>query len=94
MPRPRRSAPKSNSSAALNNLAQLYGSQGRDVEAELLFKRAIAMLDKTAGLESPENASALNNLAALYPRRLAAIVAKKSCLLNFPTAPRCRIRRR
>jgi len=57
------------SSVALNNLAKLYGSQGRDVEAEPLLKRAIAIPDTTAGLESPENASALNNLAALYPRQ-------------------------
>jgi CHAT domain-containing protein len=55
--------------AALNNLAQLYGSQGRDGEAEPLFKRSIAILEKTAGLDSPEIASALNNLAALYQRQ-------------------------
>ena len=55
--------------AALNNLAQLYGSQGRDAEAEPLFKRAIAILEKTVGLESPEIAAALNNLAALYQRQ-------------------------
>ena len=34
----------------------------------MLFKRAIAILEKTAGLDSPEIASALNNLAALYQR--------------------------
>jgi CHAT domain-containing protein len=55
--------------AALNNLAQLYGSQGRDGEAEPLFKRSIAILEKTVGLDSPEIASALNNLAALYQRQ-------------------------
>src|SRR5882757_3155236 len=54
---------------ALNNLAQIYGSQGRDGEAEPLFKRSIAILEKTAGLDSPEIASALNNLAALYQRQ-------------------------
>lgn len=55
--------------AALNNLAQLYGNQGRDGEAEPLFKRSIAILEKTAGLDSPEIAAALNNLAALYQRQ-------------------------
>lgn len=55
--------------AALNNLAQIYGSQGKDGEAEPLFKRSIAILEKTAGLDSPEIASALNNLAALYQRQ-------------------------
>jgi len=52
--------------AVLNNLAQLYGNQGRDAEAEPMFKRAIAILDKTAGVGSPEIASALNNLAASF----------------------------
>lgn len=55
--------------AALNNLAQVYGSQGRDGEAEPLLKRSIAILEKTAGLDSPEIAAALNNLAALYQRQ-------------------------
>ena len=45
--------------AALNNLAQIYGSQGKDGEAEPLFKRSIAILEKTAGLDSPEIASAI-----------------------------------
>jgi len=55
--------------AALNNLAQVYGSQGRDGEAEPLLKRSIAILEKTVGLDSPEIAAALNNLAALYQRQ-------------------------
>ncbi len=55
--------------AALNNLAQLYGSQGRDAEAEPIFKRSIAILEKTAGPESPDIAATLNNLAALYQRQ-------------------------
>jgi CHAT domain-containing protein len=55
--------------AALNNLAQLYGSQGRDAEAEPIFKRSIAILEKTIGTASPEIAAALNNLAALYQRQ-------------------------
>ncbi|MBR1193450.1 tetratricopeptide repeat protein [Bradyrhizobium sp. AUGA SZCCT0160] len=55
--------------AALNNLAQLYGSQGRDADAEPLSRRAIAILEKTTGAGSPEIAAALNNLAALYQRQ-------------------------
>jgi tetratricopeptide (TPR) repeat protein len=55
--------------AALNNLAQVYRSQGRDGEAEPLLKRAIAILEKTVGLDSPEIAAALSNLAALYQRQ-------------------------
>lgn len=53
--------------AAMNNLAQLYGELGRDAEAEPLFKQAIAIMEKAAGVD--EVAPELNNLAALYQRR-------------------------
>jgi CHAT domain-containing protein len=55
--------------AALNNLAMLYGSQGRDAEAEPLYRRSIAILEKLHGLDSSEVAPQLNNLAALYQRQ-------------------------
>ena len=55
--------------AALNNLAMLYGSQGRDAEAEPLYKRSIAILEKLHGLDSSDVAPQLNNLAALYQRQ-------------------------
>ena len=54
---------------ALNNLAQLYGDVGRDAEAEPMFKRAIAIMEKTVGLDSVDIAPELNNLAALYQRQ-------------------------
>jgi CHAT domain-containing protein len=54
---------------ALNNLALLYGDQGRDAEAEPLYKRAIAIQEKVFGLDSSEAAPELNNLAALYQRQ-------------------------
>ena len=54
---------------ALNNLAQLYGSQGRDAEAEPLLQRAIAILEKVASPDAAEMAPVLNNLAALYQRQ-------------------------
>jgi len=54
---------------ALNNLAQLYGSQGRDAEAEPLLQRAIAILEKVASPDAAEMAPELNNLAALYQRQ-------------------------
>ncbi len=50
---------------ALNNLAQLYGDQGKDAEAEPLFKRALAIMEKLNADIAPE----LNNLAALYQRQ-------------------------
>jgi CHAT domain-containing protein/Tfp pilus assembly protein PilF len=55
---------------ALNNLAQLYGDVGRDADAEPLYKRALAIMEKAAGLDSVEMAPELNNLAALYERQL------------------------
>jgi CHAT domain-containing protein/Tfp pilus assembly protein PilF len=54
---------------ALNNLAQLYGSVGRDVDAEPLSKRSISILEKAVGLDSVEIAPELSNLAALYERQ-------------------------
>ena len=54
---------------ALNNLALLYGNQGRDVDAEPLYKRSLAILEKTDGLDRVEIAPELNNLAALYERQ-------------------------
>src|ERR1700733_12360292 len=38
--------------AALNNLAMLYGSQGQDADAEPLYRRSIAILEKLHGLDS------------------------------------------
>jgi CHAT domain-containing protein/Tfp pilus assembly protein PilF len=55
---------------AINNLAQVYGDIGRDAEAEPLYKRALAVMEKTAGLDSADITPELNNLAALYERQL------------------------
>lgn len=55
--------------AALNNLAQIYGDQGHDDQAEPLYKRAIALMEKGTGQGSVEIAPLLNNLAALYQRQ-------------------------
>lgn len=55
--------------AALNNLAQIYADQGHDDQAEPLYKRAIALMEKGTGQGSVEIAPLLNNLAALYQRQ-------------------------
>lgn len=55
--------------AALNNLAQIYGDRGHDDQAEPLYKRAIALMEKGTGQGSVEIAPLLNNLAALYQRQ-------------------------
>lgn len=55
--------------AALNNLAQINADQGRDDQAEPLYTRAIALMEKGTGQGSVEIAPLLNNLAALYQRQ-------------------------
>ena len=51
---------------SLNNLALLYEAQGKYVEAEPLYKRALAIDEKAVGPEHPEVATILDNLASLY----------------------------
>jgi CHAT domain-containing protein/Tfp pilus assembly protein PilF len=63
-------APSKNLAGAMNNLAQLYGDVGRDAEAEPLYMRALAIMEKTVGVDSVDIAPELNNLAALYQRQL------------------------
>lgn len=55
--------------AALNNLGQVHAGQGRDDLAEPLHKRAIALMEKSLGLETPLLSAELTNLAALYQRQ-------------------------
>ncbi|MDA9526734.1 hypothetical protein XI06_41880 [Bradyrhizobium sp. CCBAU 11434] len=55
--------------AALNNLAQIYADQGHDDQAEPIYKRAIALMEKATGLDGVEIAPVLNNLAALDQRQ-------------------------
>ena len=49
-----------------NNLAVLYREQGRYADAEPLFKRSLAMSEKTLGPDHPDVAASLNSLAGLY----------------------------
>jgi hypothetical protein len=46
-------------------LATLYFVQGRDADAEPLFKGALAILKKALGPDHPEVAAARNYLAGL-----------------------------
>ena len=64
--------------AALNNLGMLYGSTGQDAEAEPLYKRALTIFEKAAGLDSVEVAPAEQSRGALpasgaFCRRRAAV---------------------
>jgi tetratricopeptide (TPR) repeat protein len=51
---------------SLCNLAAIYMSQGRAIEAERLSQRALAIREKAFGMRHPTVASSLNNLAAVY----------------------------
>jgi CHAT domain-containing protein/Flp pilus assembly protein TadD len=53
-------------SARIINLAMLYRAQGRYTDAEPLFKRALAIFEKSLGPDHPNVATSLNNLASLY----------------------------
>jgi tetratricopeptide (TPR) repeat protein/CHAT domain-containing protein len=51
---------------SVNNLAQLYYSQGVYAKAEPLYIRALAIRQKALGPNHPLTAASLNNLAMLY----------------------------
>ena len=51
---------------SLNNLGRLYSAQGKYVQAESLYRRAVAVWEKTLGAEHPDVATGLSNLAKLY----------------------------
>ncbi len=46
-------------------LLGLYNAQGKYAEAEPLYKRSLAILEKALGLEHPNVATSLNNLEEL-----------------------------
>ena len=51
--------------ASLNNLAGLYQEQGKYAEAEPLYRRSLAILEKALGPEHPDVAESLVNYAEL-----------------------------
>ena len=51
---------------ALNNLAVLYTRQGRNADAERLFKQSVTTYEKTLGPNHPDLADVLDNLAGLF----------------------------
>ena len=52
--------------SSLNNLAELYRSQGRYAEAEPLYQRALVAHEKALGHAHPDVGTSLNDPAALY----------------------------
>jgi tetratricopeptide (TPR) repeat protein len=51
---------------AQNNLATVYARQGRNGDAERLYKQSVAMFEKTLGPDHPDLVDILDNLAAFY----------------------------
>jgi len=52
--------------AAINNLGDLYRSQGKLTEAEEMLKRALDGHEKALGPEHTETLGTINSLASLY----------------------------
>ena len=50
---------------SLNNLAGAYAAQGKYAEAEPLYQRSLAILEKVRGPDDPDVATVLSNYAAL-----------------------------
>jgi Tfp pilus assembly protein PilF len=51
---------------SLNNLAGLHKSQGQYAQAEPLYKRSLAIMEKALGPEHPAVATSLENMAVLF----------------------------
>jgi len=49
----------------LNNLAGLYESQGKYVEAEPLYQRSLAIRETSLGLDHPTSVTIRNNCTSL-----------------------------
>ncbi len=70
---------------SLNNLAFMYREQGKYAEAEPLYQRALAIVEKALGPEHPTVATALENYAALlretgHPRDAAIMAARAKAI--------------
>ena len=70
----------------LDNLAELYGAQGRYADAELLYKRALEIREKAVGPDHTDTAMSLSNLAELYRAQGryadAELLHKRSLAIN------------
>jgi tetratricopeptide (TPR) repeat protein len=53
---------------SLNNLAELYRSQGRYDEAEPMYKRALEIYEKALETDHPDVATFLENMSFLYKK--------------------------
>jgi len=62
---------------SLNNLAELYGTQGKYAEAEPLYNRALEIDEKFLGSDHPTTTTIRNNLAEIYKKMGEDEEAKK-----------------
>ena len=62
---------------SLNNLAGLYDNQGKHAEAEPLYQRALAIVEKALAPEHPDLATSLENYARLLRKIDRDAEAKK-----------------
>jgi tetratricopeptide (TPR) repeat protein len=84
---------------SLNNLAELYQSQGRYAEVEPLLQRSLVIREKALSRDHPDVASALNNLAELYRnqgryRRSSMSRRSANTFLSYPEPGRKRSKSR
>ncbi len=63
--------------SSLNNLALLYKAQGHYAEAEPLYQRSLAIVEKALGPEHPDLATSLENYAALLRETARADEAER-----------------
>ena len=61
----------------LANLAELYRTQGKYAEAEPLYRRSLAIWEKSLGSEHSHVATSLENYAALLRQTARADQAEK-----------------
>jgi len=54
---------------SMNNLAGLYYSQGKYVEAEPLYVECLATMKQVLGNRHPDTLMSMNNLALLFKRQ-------------------------
>ena len=62
--------------AFLCHLASLYKDQGKCAEAELLYKRALAIGEQSLGPDHPNNVAARNHLARMRAEQVDKSKAK------------------
>ena len=79
------------SNRSLDNLAMLYQAQGKYAEAEPLYVRVLAILEKALGPEHPDLAESLKNYAALLQKMgreaEAAKMEARALAIRKPKSP-------